>query len=108
MFVDEKGELILLVIYNYFSAVKKKWPQAWDNSGRGNILNKSTGLIALFRLLKDVYNHLDRNPKTTIDKYFKLLDRVELQDNAFNPKEYIPGSSGQSLLYKELKTQMGI
>ncbi|MDD3557489.1 MAG: DGQHR domain-containing protein [Melioribacteraceae bacterium] len=112
LFIKEKDEIILAIIWNYFDAVKDKWPEAWSSTKNlpGNILNKSTGLLALMRFLRPVYNHLNNNDEEVISKkaFSKIFANINLDSKDFNKEKYIPGSSGQSQLYRELLAQSEI
>lgn len=79
LFINDKDEIIYQNIYNYFKAVQQKWPIAWDEISTGNILNRSTGIIALFRLFRDVYLHLKGGDDRLVkfSEYFDLLQCVK-------------------------------
>lgn len=102
-FIDGKDELILKVLWNYFSAVKIVWPNSWDEVGSGNILNKSTGLISLMRLLRLIYVKCSFDANVGVEKYTNLLRLTGLKDDQFIVDNYIPGSSGHSKLFNDLK-----
>lgn len=103
LFALERDEYIVKNLMNYFDAVASKWPKSWSEKAEGNILNKSTGVLALMRLFKDISNKTgiydDVIPKTTFSAF---LNKVPINDGAFNKTDYIPGSSGQSKLYHVL------
>lgn len=102
IFIEEADYKIVQIIYDFFCCVRNKWPSAWNENKDDNILNKSTGLIALMKFLRDVYvRSLESNDsfKDFCDKVFKKID---IKDNTFSKNTYIPGTSGQSTLYKEL------
>ena len=104
----ESGDLdIYKILYSYFSFVRNKWPNAWDQVERkGNLLPKSNAFKALMRYLKnDVYPDLVSkgvfNPDINdFEEYFSYLD---LTDNDFTTKNFVPGSGGESVFYKLLK-----
>jgi DGQHR domain-containing protein len=107
MFIDEKDLDIAKILRNYFSCVQKKWPEAWNSKARENILNKSTGFIALMRLLRDIIN--DNNVYEKViseDTFCSYFDKVKMKSKDFNPQSYVPGSSGQADLYNALKSKM--
>jgi len=111
MFVEKDDAGIFLNINNFFDAARNKWPQAWDNHGNvldNNILNKSTGIIALFRVFRDVYNSLSNTYQEVHDTkaYQELFNKVHLVDEELNRDNYLPGSSGQGKLYRELVESM--
>lgn len=103
LFLDDKDEIIFQNIYNYFLVVSKKWPESWNNNTEGNILNKSTGLIALMRLLRTVINKIDKYEEIIgEDEYKTVLDKIRIEDGTFIKETYVPGSSGQSKLFHSL------
>jgi DGQHR domain-containing protein len=110
LFIDKQDEKILRTIWNYFAVVQEKWPIAWnDTQIQGNILNRSTGVIALMRFLRyivnDINDYENSIPKDTFRPYF---DQINLQDLGFTSKEYLPGSSGQSKLLNRLLEFCGL
>src|SRR5690606_20848044 len=98
-FIQDKEAEIAKVIWNYFTAVKDRWPEAWNNN---SILVKSTGLIAFMKFLGPVMNKLgiETIPKT--DQFYEIINKVQLKDEDFNTKQFIPGAKGQSDLFKKL------
>jgi DGQHR domain-containing protein len=109
LFVDQKDAVIAKIVWNYFEAVSRRWPQAWVNPERGNILCKTTGFGALMRLLHDAYLHLRKsNEIVEVSAFLSLFEKVKLEDNSFTTDRFIPGSSGESELFKTLQTQTGL
>lgn len=103
LFINEEDLKIAKIIWNYFEAVGKKWPEAWNQVKPEMILNKSTGFIALMKLLKEIYNSLKSfNEIPESVEFYNILDKVHISDNDFNRKNYIPGTGGQSKLYNDL------
>lgn len=109
MFIDERDAEITQIVSNYFSAVRSKWPEAWNNVVPEMILNRSTGFIALMRLLRDVYLSFDK-PEQVVTKndFINLFERVDLEDADFTKTNYLPGSTGQKKLYDDLKMRIGL
>ncbi len=104
LFIDKQDEKILRTLWNYFSVVKEKWPQSWDNTViQGNILNKSTGIIALMRFLRYIVIDLNAYERSVSKDEFKnYFSKIPLADLSFTSQEYLPGSSGQSKLLNTL------
>jgi len=105
LFIDEKDDIIYQIIRNYFNAVSLKWKRAWNNAPpiAKNILKKSTGIVALFRFMRYLYNSENKVEKVMSEQEFsECLKHVKLEDTDFTTDNYKPGSSGQSTLYKEL------
>ena len=53
-FVEERDVAIVEVLFNYFNSIKGRWPVAWSNLDRGNMLNRTNGFRAFMR----AYAHL--------------------------------------------------
>lgn len=104
-FIEEKNEIIVNILWEYFDAIRERWPNAWDNQVSGSIISKSTGIIAFMRLLKDVYLHFDMNWNKKKSDYIELFNMSTLTDNDFVKEKFIPGTSGQSKLYKLLLSE---
>lgn len=103
LFIDEKDEIIVMNIWNYFKVVQNKWPISWNSNTEGNILNKSTGLIALMKFMRPVINKIGKHEELiSIQEFDKVFSSVNIIDGSFTKSEYIPGSSGQSKLFHNL------
>lgn len=110
IFIDDFDDIkIAQIIWNYFYAVQQKWPNAWNETKNNNILNKSTGFIALMKFFKDAYLSFDKIGEVITKEEFKtIFDDIELSEEDFNTTKYVPGGMGIGNLYKDLKTQSGI
>ncbi|MCX6231148.1 MAG: DGQHR domain-containing protein [Bacteroidetes bacterium] len=104
-FIEEKDAQIAKLLWDYFLAIKKRWPQAWENK---SILVKSTGIIALMKFLAPIVNHLGVERNISVEEFSKIFDSIEIDDNEFNTTKYIPGVKGQSELYKDLINSSGL
>jgi len=101
---DERDMELTKILYNYFLAVKKRWPRSWDSDVRGQMLNKSNGFMALMRLLGVIYPEARRSfgDVPTVDEFYQIFRNSRLKDGEFSTEVYIPGSTGESTLYKAL------
>ena len=78
LFVEDESDVkIAQVILNYFNAVKKRWPRSWNTVENNNILNKTTGYIALMRFFKVVYLTIDKEIPS-IDDFYSIFLKVQL------------------------------
>lgn len=104
MFIDDNNDIqIAQLIWNYFSTVRQKWPNAWDDTTNNSILNKSTGFIALMRFFKDVYLHFDKLGEViSKEEFTQIFEKIHIDESDFVKEVYIPGSSGQGQLYRDL------
>lgn len=101
LFADERDFDITDIIWNFFSAVKTKWPTAWDTRETGNIVNRTNGYRALIRFLRKTYLEIDQ-PVPSADDFSAYFEPVALTDAEINSERYLPGSSGESTFYLEL------
>jgi DGQHR domain-containing protein len=110
IFIDDPSDIkIAQILWNYFYAVQQKWPTAWNIPANNNILNKSTGFIALMRFFKDAYLSFDKIGQIiTKEEFMTCFENIDLTDEDFNRDKYVPGGIGQSALYNDLKEMSGI
>jgi DGQHR domain-containing protein len=102
MFIEENDLGITDVIWNYFNAIKNRWPEAWDYSGKGIMLNKTNGFKACMRFLRPVYLHLTSPGKIPSSKEFQsIFNKIKINDKDFTTDIYQPGSSGEGKLYRK-------
>ena len=101
-FIKKEEEVkIAKSLWNFFDSVKSKWPNAWGNSEY--ILTKSTGIIALMRLLKEIVNIYGSDKLLSREDFDEILDSIEINENDLVNEKYQSGGVGQSELYKDLK-----
>ena len=103
-FVEEQDVEIVAVLFNYFTSIKARWPSAWSNPDRGNMLNRTNGFRAFMR----AYPHLCKLSGTrtgAVSKEFmqKFMRKVPLADEDFNTETFKPGTSGESSLLSILR-----
>lgn len=105
---EDAGSLkIYEIIYNYFDAVRDKWPSAWSQSDRnGSLLSKSNAFKALMRFLRThaylyvVGNNIGHIP--TSEEFKSVFKSIELSDEDFTNRNFLPGAAGESKFYKVL------
>lgn len=105
MFIQDRDVEITEILYNYFDAVRIKWPNAWQSTAKkGNLLPKSNAYKALMRYLhRNVYNEAkieDEIPSS--EKFLEYFNHVELKDEDFTSKNFKPGSGGEAAFYRVL------
>lgn len=109
MFLDERDMDIADILFNYFSAVRERWPHAWAGLGDGAVLNKTNGFRALMRLLRPAYlYYATPGDVVTQEQFYKLFQRAKLADDEITTDTYKPGTSGETLLYHTLLAQLGL
>jgi len=110
LFVEEKDDEISKIVWTYFSSVAKKWPKAWENFDRGNILNKTNGFKALMRFLRPAYLSLaDKAGKqVAVNAFDQLFKKVSLKETDFTIENFPPGSSGEAALLVRLFQDTGL
>ncbi len=102
-FISGDEAKIAKLIWNYFSSVKNKWPKAWDDKTK--ILSKSTGIIAMMKLLKDIVIKIGIDKVISEEEFSIIFRKVNLKDEDFINENYKSGGVGQSELYKNIKEQ---
>lgn len=107
---DEKDVKITQVLVNYFQAVQNKWNYSWNTVVNNNILNKSTGYIALIKFFRVACLKLRTREDEVITKemFQELFNKIDIEDRTFNNQNYIPGAKGQSMLLNELIEKSGL
>ncbi len=108
LFIGSEDAKVAKILWEYFSAVKAKWPVAWSDRTKGAILGRTTGFAALIRLLPAATSRITRAPLTknsslpTKADYFGLFKKIQLKDDDFTAERYLPGSTGEGKLYEDL------
>lgn len=109
MMIDKRDMEITDVLWNYFDAVRSKWPTAWKATGYGLILNRTNGFRALMRFLRPAYLYLVGPGEVPSRAQFDtIFDKINMNDNEFTSDNFKPGTSGEVALYNALKTKAEI
>lgn len=109
LFLDERDGDIAQTMFNYFYVIAEKWPGAWGPVTPNMILNKSTGFLALMKFFKAACLSVDKaNQVWTKEDFKEIFNKINIDESSFNRDKYIPGSSGQGQLYKDLITESGL
>lgn len=107
MMINDEDQKIADILLNYFTAVKERWPVAWDSMERGMILCRTNGFRAFMRFLSDCYLNtttIGNVPKK--EDFSTILAKIDLLDDDFSIDTYKPGTSGEAGLYNYLKSQL--
>jgi DGQHR domain-containing protein len=103
MMIEERDTDIAEILMNYFSAVRDKWPSAWDATGAGMMLNRTNGFRALMRFLRDAYLFVVAPGEVPAKpKFVGVFQRIKIKDSEFNIDNFPPGTSGEVKLYNAL------
>lgn len=106
-FVNGEDEKIHEAMSTYFEAVRERWPDAWLGYGRGYVLPRTNGYLALMRFLRDSWLYWSK-PGIMVSKqqHLQLLSNVALSDNAMTTENFPPGTSGEATLYRTLRESL--
>lgn len=110
MFIMEDDFKITDIIWNFFDAVRERWPDAWASTGTGYILNRTNGYRGLMRFLFHAYlNFTTSEEVVTKIQFLTLLNKVDVKDDYFTVDNFKPGTSGETAIYNILieKTNIG-
>ena len=112
LFISEQDIAIAKILNNYFSAVRQRWPDAWEDRGKGNILARTNGFRAFMRAFKSLYIDMCQEGEIGqifgVSKFYERLEAVQLSDADFNTQKYVPGTSGETALYNDLMRYFGL
>lgn len=111
LWLEKQEALITQILIEYFAAIQARWPDAWNSTEKGGIINRTNGFRAFMKLLKNIY--LDQRPDGNGDEpvvakgvFLRYLKKVDLEDSEFNSNEFLPGSSGESKLYNKMRVDI--
>lgn len=111
MMIDGRDADIADVIWNYFDAVRTKWPEYWKNLSAGQMLNKSNGFRGLMKFLREAYLFIAKGPgevPTSAEFFERIFKRINTPEDGFDVRVFKPGTSGETELYKFLKKESGV
>lgn len=106
-FLKKQDNMIYKTLKNYFNAIKYTFPKEWADS-KNYILAKSTGYMALMRLLPDIFEQ-GRENNFNEEYFISIFTNIKNQlpsDFSFSSQNYGSSKSGASKLYKELKSYL--
>jgi len=106
LFENEKDGELLDIIWNYFEAVKQKWPNAWKDVVN-SLLTKNNCFRALMRYLRDIYPKIGKEIPSKED-FYKYFDALEIRNEDFDSTKGIfpRGEGGMSKFYKYLSGEI--
>lgn len=107
MFIDERDLDITRIVDAFFSAVRERWPTAWESQEEGMVLSRTNGFRALMRVMREIYIR-EASPGEIVSKkkFVEILKLSSLSDHEFHKRSFPPGSSGESEIYKKLKNEL--
>lgn len=98
LFIDGRDATIAANFWNFFEAISERWPRAWNERRTGHVLNRTTGLAALMRFLRELYLASDKSEPLPKKYFANCVEGIDLGDDDFTTEEFKPGSSGESAL----------
>jgi DGQHR domain-containing protein len=102
-FTSNQDDVIADLLWNYFDAVREKWPEAWSKTGQGWVLNKTAGYSGLMRFFKPCYLGLKkRKSSITKTEFLSVFQPMKITDNNFRSENIRPGTSGEKYVYELL------
>jgi DGQHR domain-containing protein len=107
LFINNQDILITEIVANYFDAVRKKWSTAWNETGRGIMLNRTNGFRALMRFLRSAYLEVASPGEVPSSQKFseRVFSNIDVKDQDFTIENFPPGTSGEAKLYRVLRGQ---
>tara|TARA_R110000868_G_scaffold56666_3_gene175243 strand:+ start:4438 stop:5613 length:1176 start_codon:yes stop_codon:yes gene_type:complete len=109
LFVDERDADIAMIISNYFEAIRQRWPEAWNKTGEGYILNRTNGFNGFMRFFRQAYlNETTTQEVVKVEDFLNLFRRVNLTSDDFRSERFLPGTSGATAIYHQLVDDTGL
>lgn len=112
LFIQEQDVAMARILNNYFSAIRLRWPVAWEDRSKGNILARTNGFRAFMRAFKNLYVDMCRGGEigqiVATSKFVERISTVKLTNESFNTQSYSPGTSGETALYNDLMREFGL
>jgi hypothetical protein len=111
LFIEGKEVDIAEILFNYFSAVKKKWPNSWNApKDSKNLLPRSNAFKALMKYLRvDVYPELveqDYGRIPSVKDFASYFTSITITDEDFTTRNFVPGSGGESRFLRMLRREI--
>lgn len=105
LFVNGEDIKIIQLIYNYFSAARARWPDAWASKGKGDMLNRTNGVRALLKFFRVAYTQVAApGDPVTVQKFLdRVFKGIPLEDADFTTDNFLPGTSGEARLLRILR-----
>ncbi|MDX8356078.1 DGQHR domain-containing protein [Sphingopyxis terrae] len=105
LFLRQQDIEIASIVNNFFLAVRQKWPVAWDERGKGAVLNRTNGFRALMRFFRWAYLHVAEPGDVASQQRFyeRVFSAIRLADADFTTENFAPGTSGEARLYRVLR-----
>jgi DGQHR domain protein len=98
LFINEKDDIILKIMKNYFNAVKYTFPNQWESDKY--ILTKTTGYLGLMKAFPKLYN-LGMERKQLDEEFFRDVFKIVQKNLIENNKDFVSddfhsGAKGQN------------
>lgn len=103
--INIEDDEIAIQLMNYFEAVSRRWSTAWEDTKTGNMLPRTNGFRAFMSFLRPAYNSFNTVNVVKMSSFLKLFEKISLEDNEFSTETFVPGSSGERLLFRTLMEQ---
>lgn len=105
-FIEGRDVDLTNLVWNYFEAVRAKWPDAWGANAVGLMLNRTNGYDGLMKFFRPAYRYLAAPGEMVTSKQFgAIFESVSLKDEDFTPQNFPAGSTGASNLARALLEQ---
>jgi hypothetical protein len=103
MFIDGRDLDITQIVFNYFEAVRQRWPDGWSTNDEGLILNRTNGFRALIRVLRPLSMKLGLPGEIiSTPRFLAEFRAVAVDYTHFSTENYSPGTSGESGMRDDL------
>jgi len=105
-FIEERDDVILKLLTNYFSAVADVFPEEWNNTSK-YILSKTTGYGALMKVFPHFYKRgselRNLSHKFFVTEFMNVKSMLQSRGIELTSKDIPSGEQGQSTLARLIK-----
>jgi hypothetical protein len=110
MLIDNRDLEIVDVLWNYYAAVRDRWPAAWMSREKGDMLNRTNGFRALMRLLGPAYLSITKMIGEVPSKgqFNEFFGKINMEDADFNIARFVPGTGGEAALFRAFMELSGL
>ncbi len=72
-------------------------------------MNKTNGFRAFMRVLRPAYKEIALPGNVpSVDKFYELIQRIDVGADQFSTENYVPGTGGESALRRDLLRWLGL
>ncbi|HEV2737572.1 MAG TPA: DGQHR domain-containing protein [Candidatus Elarobacter sp.] len=110
LFIEEKDEAIVDILWDYFDSIRTRWKEAWDSDSPGQIIKRTNGFRAFMNVFAQAFLAVGGSNKyqPNADDYAEIWRHSNLEDKTFIKDLIVPGTTGERNLTIRLQSAVGV